>query len=191
MFFGIETRIDGAQSGLPFFSWSQATAHGVNDDPLALGLRTWPPFANTLPNPQPKAFAMEKFTKLTGVAAPLPIVNIDTDMIIPKQYLKTIARSEPFPGTLGVGIGLMYGFDVPTADTPWLVPQDHYRGECVRADGADALEIEPVAGARTLTPSPTPGWGLHLLDVNVALGNLVAIVERQGNRYLHRAEGTG
>ena len=36
---------------------------------------------------------MEKFTKLTGIAAPMPLVNIDTDMIIPKQFLKTIARS--------------------------------------------------------------------------------------------------
>ena len=36
---------------------------------------------------------MEKFTKITGVAAPLPIVNIDTDMIIPKQFLKTIKRT--------------------------------------------------------------------------------------------------
>ncbi|RQP17953.1 MAG: 3-isopropylmalate dehydratase small subunit, partial [Brucella intermedia] len=36
---------------------------------------------------------MDKFTKLTGVAAPLPIVNIDTDMIIPKDYLKTIKRT--------------------------------------------------------------------------------------------------
>ncbi len=36
---------------------------------------------------------MEKFTRLTGVAAPLPITNIDTDMIIPKQFLKTIRRS--------------------------------------------------------------------------------------------------
>ncbi|PQO24592.1 3-isopropylmalate dehydratase small subunit [Rhodobacteraceae bacterium WD3A24] len=36
---------------------------------------------------------MEKFTKLTGVAAPLPMVNVDTDMIIPKQFLKTIKRS--------------------------------------------------------------------------------------------------
>jgi 3-isopropylmalate/(R)-2-methylmalate dehydratase small subunit len=36
---------------------------------------------------------MEKFTKLTGVAAPLPITNVDTDMIIPKQYLKTIQRT--------------------------------------------------------------------------------------------------
>ena len=36
---------------------------------------------------------MDKFTTLTGVAAPLPIINIDTDMIIPKQYLKTIKRT--------------------------------------------------------------------------------------------------
>jgi 3-isopropylmalate/(R)-2-methylmalate dehydratase small subunit len=42
---------------------------------------------------------MDKFTTLTGVAAPLPITNIDTDMIIPKQYLKTIART-------GLGSGL-------------------------------------------------------------------------------------
>jgi len=36
---------------------------------------------------------MDKFTTLTGVAAPLPIINVDTDMIIPKQYLKTIKRT--------------------------------------------------------------------------------------------------
>ncbi len=42
---------------------------------------------------------MDKFTTLTGVAAPLNIVNIDTDAIIPKQYLKTIART-------GLGKGL-------------------------------------------------------------------------------------
>ena len=42
---------------------------------------------------------MQKFTKLTAVAAPLPIINIDTDMIIPKDYLKTIKRT-------GLGSGL-------------------------------------------------------------------------------------
>ncbi|ARN81795.1 3-isopropylmalate dehydratase small subunit [Methylocystis bryophila] len=42
---------------------------------------------------------MEKFDTLTGVAAPLEIMNVDTDMIIPKQYLKTIART-------GLGKGL-------------------------------------------------------------------------------------
>jgi 3-isopropylmalate/(R)-2-methylmalate dehydratase small subunit len=42
---------------------------------------------------------MDKFTVLEGIAAPLPIVNVDTDMIIPKQYLKTIKRT-------GLGKGL-------------------------------------------------------------------------------------
>ena len=42
---------------------------------------------------------MEKFTTLEGVAAPLRIINVDTDMIIPKQYLKTIKRT-------GLGKGL-------------------------------------------------------------------------------------
>jgi 3-isopropylmalate/(R)-2-methylmalate dehydratase small subunit len=36
---------------------------------------------------------MQPFTKLTGVAAPLPMVNVDTDMIIPKQFLKTTKRT--------------------------------------------------------------------------------------------------
>ncbi len=44
---------------------------------------------------------MDKFTSLTGVAAPLKITNVDTDMIIPKQYLKTIKRT-------GLGAGLFY-----------------------------------------------------------------------------------
>jgi len=42
-------------------------------------------------NPDQKA--MEKFTTLTGVPAPLPMINVDTDMIIPKQFLKTIKRT--------------------------------------------------------------------------------------------------
>jgi 3-isopropylmalate/(R)-2-methylmalate dehydratase small subunit len=42
---------------------------------------------------------MEKFTTLEGVAAPLKLINVDTDMIIPKQYLKTIKRT-------GLGTGL-------------------------------------------------------------------------------------
>ena len=42
---------------------------------------------------------MEKFTKISGIAAPMPMINIDTDMIIPKQFLKTIKRS-------GLGVNL-------------------------------------------------------------------------------------
>ena len=42
---------------------------------------------------------MDKFTKITGVAAPMPLINIDTDMIIPKLFLKTVKRS-------GLGVNL-------------------------------------------------------------------------------------
>jgi 3-isopropylmalate/(R)-2-methylmalate dehydratase small subunit len=44
---------------------------------------------------------MQKFTTLTGVAAPLPMINVDTDAIIPKQFLKTILRT-------GLGKSLFY-----------------------------------------------------------------------------------
>ena len=44
---------------------------------------------------------MQKFTTLTGVAAPLRMINVDTDMIIPKQFLKTIERT-------GLGKHLFY-----------------------------------------------------------------------------------
>lgn len=42
---------------------------------------------------------MERFERVSGIAAPMPLVNIDTDMIIPKQFLKTIKRS-------GLGVNL-------------------------------------------------------------------------------------
>ena len=44
---------------------------------------------------------MKPFTHLTGTAAPLPIANVDTDMIIPKQFLKTVSRE-------GLAKGLFY-----------------------------------------------------------------------------------
>ena len=44
---------------------------------------------------------MEKFTKFQGIAAPMPLINIDTDMLIPKQFLKTIERT-------GLGKNLFY-----------------------------------------------------------------------------------
>ncbi|SFJ70339.1 3-isopropylmalate dehydratase small subunit [Jannaschia pohangensis] len=66
---------------------------------------------------------MDKFDKITGVAAPLPLINIDTDMIIPKQFLKTIKRS-------GLGVNLFdemrYGDD--GAELPdFVLNQPAYR----------------------------------------------------------------
>jgi len=67
---------------------------------------------------------MQKFTNLTGVAAPLAITNVDTDMIIPKQYLKTIART-------GLGSGLFaemrFAEDGVTENPDFVLNQPAYR----------------------------------------------------------------
>jgi len=63
-----------------------------------------------------KSAGMPKFTTWKGVAAPLDIQNIDTDMIIPKQYLKTIKRS-------GLGVGLFSEMRYLDQDTTKLNPE--------------------------------------------------------------------
>ena len=67
---------------------------------------------------------MDKFTTLTGVAAPLPITNIDTDMIIPKQYLKTIQRTG-----LGKGLFSEMRYNDDGSDNPdFVLNKPSYKG---------------------------------------------------------------
>ena len=54
---------------------------------------------------------MKPFTHLTGTAAPLPIANVDTDQIIPKQFLKTVSRE-------GLAKGLFYDFKTNADGSP-------------------------------------------------------------------------
>ena len=65
---------------------------------------------------------MEKFSSLTGVAAPLPMVNVDTDKIIPKQFLKTIKRT-------GLSEGLFYELrrDADGKPKDFVLDQPAYR----------------------------------------------------------------
>jgi 3-isopropylmalate/(R)-2-methylmalate dehydratase small subunit len=66
---------------------------------------------------------MLKFTTLTAVAAPLPIINVDTDMIIPKDYLKTIQRTG-----LGKGLFSDMRYDESGAENPnFVLNQPQYR----------------------------------------------------------------
>ena len=74
---------------------------------------------------------MEKFTTLTGVAAPLPLRNIDTDMIIPKQFLKTIKRT-------GLGKSLFYEmrYDQEGKEIPdFVLNQPAYRTATILVTG--------------------------------------------------------
>jgi hypothetical protein len=98
--------------------------------------------------------------------------------------LETLAPTIPFPGTLGVGVSILYNGSPPTAPTPWVTPQDHYTGQCVESNGANVLMISPIGAARTLTPVPDATWGLHLADGNIALGNLVDDVRAETKAYL-------
>ncbi|MEM6276379.1 MAG: 3-isopropylmalate dehydratase small subunit [Pseudomonadota bacterium] len=59
---------------------------------------------------------MDKFTTLTGIAAPMPLINIDTDMILPKQFLKTIKRSG-----LGVSAFFEMRYDTEGNENPDFV----------------------------------------------------------------------
>ena len=102
--------------------------------------------------------------------------------------LDPIAPSAPFdPGSsLAAGIALM-GVDFPTPPTVWWSAPGAYGARCQTRNGATVLEIQPRNGAPTPNPSPTPGWGLHLLDANIALGNLISIVSSEIGAFRARA----
>ena len=76
---------------------------------------------------------MEKFTVLKGVAAPLPLVNVDTDAIMPKQFLKTIKRT-------GLGSAVMFDmrYDDSGAEKPdFVLNQQPYRNAKILIAGAN------------------------------------------------------
>jgi hypothetical protein len=97
--------------------------------------------------------------------------------------LRTLVRTEPFQGSIAAGLVILYGGMLPTAPTPWLQPPGYYSAECRNFDGAHVLDVAARDGAQDLTPSPDATWGLHLADVNIALGQLVSIVKREGDAY--------
>lgn len=104
--------------------------------------------------------------------------------------LKPLLRTEPIPGLVGAALLGLYELQPPLAPTPWIDPPDRYRGECVRAGGAHYLDAQPIGGSQDLRPSPDDTWGLHIADVNIALGNLDRIV-RAEKRAARRAAKRG
>lgn len=92
----------------------------------------------------------------------------------------------PFPGTLGIAVNQFTG-PLPAVSTPWIVPPGSYTAQCSSAGGASVLLVKAADGARDFTPSPNAGWGWHLGDVNLALGNLTKLVKTQSAAWLHGA----
>jgi hypothetical protein len=98
--------------------------------------------------------------------------------------LRPYYTANRFSGLLG-GIG-----PLPSVRTVWASFPGLYRARCRQAGDATWLQIDDVGGADDprprVRPTPTPDWGLHFWDVNLALGNLVELTERQVAAYLRR-----
>jgi hypothetical protein len=107
-----------------------------------------------------------------------------TSLQAPGAQPDPILPSAPFaPGTLiAAGIQLL-GLTQPQPATVWSSLPNSYSARCSRAGGAHVLQLTALPGAQTPTPSPDPTWGLHLLDANVELGNLVSVVQTQANNW--------
>jgi hypothetical protein len=102
--------------------------------------------------------------------------------------LDPIFPTKPFAkGTIGSAT-LATGFTPPKASTPWVAIPDAYRGACVDSTGADVVKISPLSGAPVLNNVPDATWGLHLVDANIALGNLVDVVKAEIKAYIGEAE---
>jgi pimeloyl-ACP methyl ester carboxylesterase len=95
--------------------------------------------------------------------------------------LRTLFRTERFPGLLGTVTG-----DPPAAPTPWAALPGRYTARCRNEGGASWLQVTASAGDPRPAVSQTlgPAWGLHLYDMNLPLGNLVDAVRRQAKAYL-------
>ncbi len=103
------------------------------------------------------------------------------------SVLQTILPSQPFaPGTLlGAGFAVL-NLRHPIPPTPWFTLRDAYSGQCVDSGGARVLMVKALHGAQLPNPSPTPVWGLHLLDPNIALGNLLTIENAEASAFRER-----
>ena len=101
--------------------------------------------------------------------------------------LDAYTPTSPFPGTIGAVLRL--SITIPDAPTPWIGFPGRATAECRREGGASWLHITQRAGddRPTFTPELGPTWGLHLGDVNIAYGQLTALVRRQVATYLRRS----
>ncbi len=71
----------------------------------------------------------------------------------------------------------------PAASTPWIQFDDQYSARCVKSNGANVLIVTPIHDGSFLTAVPNQAWGLHVDDPNLALGNLVDLVQSEATDY--------
>jgi hypothetical protein len=101
--------------------------------------------------------------------------------------LKSVLPTTPFaPGTTIGAATQLVGLTLPAVATPWIEVDGAYTGMCSSADGANVLEVTGAPGAPQLHPVPDATWGLHLVDANIALGNLTRLVAEEARAFVAR-----
>jgi hypothetical protein len=104
----------------------------------------------------------------------------------PDAKLQVLCVNPAAPG--GGSADLQPYFAYGTPAVPWITYPGLYRAQCMDEGGASWLQVTTVAGPGDTRPvvkqSIGPAWGLHLVDVNIALGNLVALVGSESAAYV-------
>jgi len=101
--------------------------------------------------------------------------------------IDALVPSAPFARSSSLGkIVPTVGFAQVKVPTAWIEAAGAYTARCSSANNANVLLISSNGAAPVLMPSPTAAWGLHLVDANIALGNLVDVVAKQGATYVKR-----
>jgi hypothetical protein len=97
------------------------------------------------------------------------------------------APLDPYFPTAGLSLFLGSRAPKAAAATPFIAYPGEYSAHCVTSGGATWLQIDRTGGTSDRRPSlsiaESPTWGLHLVDVNVALGNLVTLVRSESAGY--------
>jgi Protein of unknown function (DUF3089) len=115
------------------------------------------------------------------------VLCVNPARLVGASTLDPIFPSQPFaPGTIiATGILLLH-LTQPRPPTVWSSEPGAYSARCAAVNGAHVLEVSARHGAQVATPSPDPTWGLHLVDANIALGNLITLVRRESAAYARR-----
>ena len=112
------------------------------------------------------------------------VLCVNPARLVGASTVEPIFPSAPFaPGTLiAAGTALLH-LTQPMPPTVWSAEPGAYAARCETVNGARVLELTALHGAQVPTPSPDPTWGLHLLDANIELGDLLTLVRREVAAY--------
>ena len=94
--------------------------------------------------------------------------------------------TKPFADSVIGAAANLAAASLPKPPTPWVAIPRGVRVFCSKAGGAGVLRVRPLGDTFTVSPIPDSTWGLHLIDANVALGDLADLVKRQIARHAGR-----